>query len=377
MPQIAFGARVRKSPYFERTIAAGASHFTVYNHMYMPMSYGDPEREYWRLIDGVSMWDVAAQRQVEIAGPDAQRLVRYLTTRELGSLPPDQGRYVPICNANGALINDPVLLPLSDGRYWFSIADSDMKLWAAGIALASGRDVSVTEPDVSPLAIQGPKAVDVAENLFGGWVRDLKFFGQRQTEIEGIPLVVARSGWSKQGGYELYLRDGSKGGRLWDLVAEAGKPFDIAPGTPNAIERLESGLISVGTETDETSDPFEMGLGKYVHLDREDDFVGKQALEAIAARGPARRFTGFHIEGPPLKGGSQHRWPLLADGRPAGFVSAAAFSPRARHGAGGNIGVGLVASALARAGQALRCESEAGIRDVVVADLPFDLSHVP
>ena len=377
MAQIAFGARVRKSPFFERTIAAGASHFTVYNHMYMPVSYGDPLAEYRRLVEGVAMWDVAVERQVEISGKDAERLARFLTTRDLKSLAPGQGRYVPICNQAGALINDPVLLPLEDGRFWFSIADSDMKLWAQGIALAGGYDVTIVEPDVSPLAIQGPKAVEVVDAMFGGWVRELTYFGFRETELEGIPLIVAKSGWSKQGGYELYLRDGSMGGRLWDLVAEAGAGHDIGPGAPNYIERLESGLVSVGADTDETADPFEMGLGKFVHLDREDDFAGKVALRDIAQRGPARRFMGMHIDGPPLAAGSQHRWPLSLDGDPAGFISAAAFSPRARAGEGGNVGVGLVRTDCARAGQTLQCASEDGLRAVTVTELPIDLSARP
>lgn len=374
MPQLSFGARVRKSPFFDRTVKAGATHFSVYNHMYMPTGYGDPLGEYWRLVEGVSMWDVACERQVEISGPDAGKLVRYLTPRDLGNLEPGQGRYVPMCNASGALINDPVLLPLENGRFWFSIADSDVALWAQGIALAGGFNVVVREPDVSPLAIQGPKAMDVAEALFGGWVRELKYFGFRETRLEGIPLVVARSGWSKQGGVELYLQDGAKGSRLWDLVAEAGKPFGIAPGTPNGIERLESGLISVGADTDETSNPFEMGLGKYVSLDREDDFAGKAALREVANQGVGRRFVGFHIDGEKLETGSQHRWKLLHKGKCDGFISSAAWSPRVKSGAGGNIGVGLVDAALADEGQVLFTESEAGTRDVTVTALPFHLS---
>lgn len=374
MPQLSLGARVRKSPFFDRAVGAGAASFTVYNHMYMPTGYGDPLGEYWRLIEGVSMWDVGCERQVEISGPDADKLVRYLTPRDLGKIQPGQGRYVPICNAAGTLINDPVLLPLEDGRFWFSIADSDMLLWAQGIALAGGYDVSVSEPEVSPLAIQGPKAMEVAEALFGGWVRELKYFAFRETQLEGIPLVVARSGWSKQGGVELYLCDGAKGGSLWDLVAEAGKPFDIAPGCPNGIERIESGLISLGTDTDETANPFEMGLGKYVSLDREDDFAGKVALGEVANQGVGRRFVGFHISGERLQSGSQHRWKLLHKNKCVGFISAAAFSPRVKSGAGGNIGVGLVEAELAEEGQRLFTESEAGTREVTVTALPFDLS---
>lgn len=374
MPQLSLGARVRKSPFFDRAVAAGAASFTVYNHTYMPTGYGDPFGEYWRLIEGVSMWDVGCERQVEISGPDAEKLVRYLTPRDLGTIQRGQGRYVPICNRAGTLINDPVLLPLEDGRFWFSIADSDMLLWVQGIALAGGYDVSVREPDVSPLAIQGPKAMEVAEALFGGWVRELKYFAFCEAHLDGIPLVVARSGWSKQGGVELYLCDGAKGGALWDLVAEAGKHFGIAPGCPNGIERIESGLISLGTDTDETANPFELGLGKYVSLDREDDFAGKAALGEVANQGVRRRFVGFHISGKKLESGSQHRWKLLHKDQYSGFISAATYSPRVKSGAGGNIGVGLIDVELAEEGQRLFTESEAGTRDVTVTALPFDLS---
>jgi len=235
---LSVGARVRKSPFFAATRKAGLAAASVYNHMFMPTSYGDPAAEYDRLVNGVAMWDVAVERQVALKGPDALKLARLLTPRNLDGLLIGQGKYVPICNYDGMIINDPVLLQVGEDEIWLSIADSDIVLWASAIAGAYGLDVRVFEPDVSPLAIQGPKSADVVADLFGDWARKLKYFGFRITELAGIPLVGARSGWSKQGGFELYLRDGQRGEELWDLVAKVGAPYGIGPGTPNYVERL-------------------------------------------------------------------------------------------------------------------------------------------
>ncbi len=367
--ELALGARNRKSPFFEATVAAGVTQFTVYNHMYMPTSYGDPAAEYRRLTEGVAMWDVSVERQVQLAGPDALALARILTPRNLDKLKPGQGRYVPICDHRGAILNDPVLLPLADDLVWLSIADSDMVLWARAIAAERGLDVTVSEPDVSPLAIQGPKAEEVVAGLFGEWVRELSYFGFRETELDGIALVVARSGWSKQGGFELYLRDGRCGTDLWNRVVEAGRGHDIGPGSPNPIERMESGLISIGADTDDETNPFELGLGRFVDVEQETDFIGKAALARIADEGRRRQFVGYRIDGPPLAAPAQHRWPLHAGGKPAGFVSSAGFSPRVDGGS--NIGVGLVETGLAEEGTELACDSETGPRTAKVAYLPF------
>ncbi len=291
---IAIGPRERKSPFYDCTVEDGVTHFTVYNHMYMPVSYGDPEAEYRRLIQGVAMWDVAAERQVEITGPDAERLIRYLTPRDLKDLPIGKGYYVPICDHQGNLINDPVLLRIEDQRFWLSIADADVLLWVRGVAFEGGFDVTTCEPDVSPLAVQGPKARDVIISLFGEWITELKNFWFRETELDGVPVVLQRSGWSKQGGYELYLCDSERGTELWNKVKAAGQPFGIGPGAPNYIERLESSLLSIGADTLWDSDPFEAGLDKMLDLDRDDDFIGKAALEKADKRS---RTFGMRVRG--------------------------------------------------------------------------------
>ena len=341
---IGIGANIRKSPYFAATLRAGVRSFSVYNHMFIPAHFGDPNGEYRSLIDGVVMWDVAAQRQVQIEGPDATRLAQYLTPRNLSGTRVGQGRYVPICDHDGLLINDPVLLKLTEDRLWLSVADSDIHLWAAAIGRERGWNVRVSEPDVSPLAVQGPLAVEVIAALFGEWVRELRYFAFRETDLDGIPLVLARSGWSKQGGYELYLTDGRQGDALWDKVARAGEPFGIRPGAPNDIERVESGLVSYGSDMRLQvlpADPFEMGLGGLVDLASGHEFVGREALLERAAQPPARLRSGFWIEGNPDSPG--HPVAILHNGAAVGMLSELVFSPRLQR----CIGLGLIRADLA------------------------------
>ncbi len=331
-------SRLRTSPYFEVTLAEGVTDFTTYNHMLMPTSYGKPEEEYWRIIKGVSLWDVAVERQVQLQGPDAGKLVQILAPRDLSKCQVGQGRYVPLCNHDGVLINDPILLKLADDLIWLSIADSNIWFWAKAIAAERGLRVEVTEPDVSPLAVQGPMAEDVVAHVCGDWVRGLKYFWFRETEIMGIPVVVARSGWSKQGGFEVYLRDGSRGTDLWRIFREAGAPWGIGPGNPNLCERVESGLVSYGGDTDAQTNPFEVRMGKYIDLDVPDDTIGIQALRRIHAEGPKRHSLGIILQAeapmPPGFGWN----PILKDGVKVGDLTNCIFSYRLQK----NIGFALI-----------------------------------
>jgi aminomethyltransferase len=341
---IGIGPNIRKSPYFEATVRDGVRSFSVYNHMYIPAHFGDPDAEYDRLLNGVAMWDVAAQRQVQLDGPDAGRLAQYLTPRNLSGMRPGQGRYVPLCDHDGWLINDPVLLKFDETRYWLSVADSDIHLWAAAIAREKGWDVRISEPDVSPLAIQGPLAMEVAAALFGDEARTLRHFAFVRTSLDGIPLVLARSGWSRQGGVELYLMDSALGTALWERVKQAGAPFGIGPGAPNDIERIESGLISYGADMrwqDHRATPFEMGFGPLIDLDADIDHVGRAALLRLAANPPARRRIGLVVDGAPALPG--HPVPLMLEGETVGTVSELAHSRRM----GKTIGLGLLRADLA------------------------------
>ena len=278
MFSISPSARLRPSPFYGSTLEEGVRSFTTYNNMLMPTGYGDPEGEYWRLIHGVSQWDVSVERQVQLKGPDAGRLAQILAPRNLSKCKIGQAKYVAICNHNGVLINDPILLKVDDDCFWLSISDSNIWFWAKAVAYERQLRVEVSEPDVSPMAIQGPKSDEVVASVFGDWIRDLKYFWFNHTNIEGIPVALARSGWSKQGGFEIYLMDGSKGKRLWQIIKEAGKPWDIGPGNPNLCERIESGLLSWGGDTDEETNPFEVRMGKYVDL---DDFSANASSDEI------------------------------------------------------------------------------------------------
>lgn len=364
--EIAIGCNLRKSPYFDATVADGVKSFSVYNHMLAPSHFGDPEGEYRALINNVVMWDVACERQVELSGPDADTLMRYLTTRDISNTAIGQGRYVPICDHDGNLINDPVLQKLSDDRFWLSLADSDILLWAGAIAAERGLEVRVTEPDASPLGVQGPKADDVVADLFGDWVRELRYFWFKETDLDGIPILLARSGWSKQGGFELYLCDASRGTDLYNRVKKAGASYGIVSSAPSDIERVESGLLSYGADARYGVNPFEAGLGNFVDLGRDDDFVGKAALQRIAEEGVRRRRVGFAIGGERISGITEwHDVHLGAD--VVGTMTEAVWSPRL----GKNIAVGMLAYGIADDEQGLEATIDDDRRPVSVTGLPF------
>jgi len=296
-PPIVSAGRIRQSPFHEAVVAEGAESFVVYNRMLIPRGFGDREAEYWRLINDVSMWDVAAQRVVQIQGPDAGELVQALSTRDLSNQDVGQGKYVALCNHSGQLINDPIVSKVTDNCYWLSIADSDIWMWSHAVAGERGFHVEISEPDVSPLAIQGPKAEQVVTSLLGDHVRDLKYFWFKDAALDGIPLKVARSGWSKQGGFELYLLDQSKGTALWNLVKEAGQPHGIGPGYPNPSERTESGLLNWDADCDLNTNPFEVGMERFVDLTLDTSCIGIQALRSLKAKGIERHRLGIKLDG--------------------------------------------------------------------------------
>lgn len=359
-------ARLRPSPFYESAIAEGMVSASIYNRMIMPTSYGDPDAEYWRIINGVSQWDVGVERQVQLKGPDAGRLAQILAPRDLSKCKVGQGKYVALCNHKGTIINDPILLKLDEDLYWLSIADSDIWFWARSIAYERRLDVEVTEPDVSPMALQGPKAEDVVAHVVGDWVRDIKYFWFKETEIEGIPVAVQRSGWSKQGGFEIYLRDGTRGTELWNIFKEAGQPWGIGPGSPATAERTESGLVSVGGDTDDFTNPFEVRLSPYVDLDVPDDVVGIQALRKIALEGPKRHQLGIVMEGdtPSPLG---FRWrDIMRNGIKVGDLTNAVWSRRMEK----NIGYALV-SVDAKPGDEVIVERAEGNINGKLVELPF------
>ena len=274
-----FGTQIRKSPYFNSTVKWGATGFSVYNHMYIPRDFGSPEQNFWNLVNEAILCDVAVERQVEITGPDATKFIQLLTPRDLSKLSVGQCKYVLIVNNEGGILNDPVLLRLKENHYWLSLADSDILLWAQGVAINSGLNVKIIEPDVSPLQLQGPNSGKIMEALFGESINDLKYYWLRELDLDGIPLIVSRTGWSSELGYELYLRDGSKGDELWEKIMAAGKPHGLKPGHTSSIRRIEGGMLSYHADADIDTNPFELGLDRLISLDSEIDFIGKEALK--------------------------------------------------------------------------------------------------
>ncbi len=336
--RIGFGTQIRKSPFFDATLRWGATGFSVYNHMYIPRDFGDPVQNYWNLVTAAILCDVAVERQIEITGPDAAQFVQMLTPRDLSQMAVGQCKYVLITNTEGGILNDPIVLRLGKDHFWFSLADSDILLWAQGLAVHSGLDVTICEPDVSPLQLQGPRSGEVMKALFGDSILDLRYFWLRELDLDGIPLVVSRTGWSSELGYELYLCDGTRGDDLWEKIMAAGAPFGLQPGHTSTIRRIEAGLLSYHADMDADTNPYELGLGRLVDLDT--DFIGKAALARIRDQGIRRKQVGLVIDGPPLSGPNTVFWTVKKDGASIGTVTSAVYSPRLDQ----NIALALIAA---------------------------------
>ncbi len=366
MKAVQRGARLKRSPFFEATQRYGCWGYTVYNHMFLPIGYGDLENEYDKLIHGVTVWDVSVERQVEITGPDAFELTNLLTPRNLAKCKVGQGKYVILCDENGGIINDPVLLRLGENHFWLALADSDVHLWAKGIAYRSGLDVEIKVPDVSPLQVQGPQSKQVVQTLFGDAVLELPYYYFLETELDGIPVVVTRTGWSGEVGYEIYLRDGSRGDELWERVMEAGRPHGIVPTGPSDIRRIEAGILNYGIDMTLDENPYEVGLGWMVNLKQETDFIGKDALRRIRAEGAKRKLVGVEIEGGPLEF-NMMTWAVRANGTAVGNVTSAVYSPCLEK----NIGFAMVPIEHSDDGTSLVIDTEAGERAAKVVPRPF------
>ena len=368
----------RKSPYFEATKRAGCRSWGLYNHMLLPTLYDDPVTEYWALLNGVTMWDVAVERCVEISGPDAFEFTNLLTCRDLSTCAVGQCKYVLLTARRGGIVNDPVLLRLEENRFWLALADSDALLYAKGVAAFAGMDVDLEEADVSPMQIQGPKSKDVIRSLFGDAVADLRYYRCAEAEVNGIPLVVSRTGWTGEVGYELYLRDASRGDELWRLVEEAGAPYDIRAIAPSEARRIEAGIFNYGSDMRSEDTPFHItGLERLVELDQDADFIGKEALRRIAGEGVDRKLVGIYIGGAPMsdEGALNELWAVYgADARAddggdgaIGRVTAGAWSPRLER----NIGYAWVPATHMAVGTPLALGAHDGRREANVAALPF------
>ena len=293
---IAKSRRLRGTPYTSRIEKQGVTAYTIYNHMLLPAAFGSIEDSYHHLKKYVQIWDVAAERQVEISGKDSAKLVQLMTCRDLSKSKDGRCYYCPIIDDNAGLINDPVVLRLNENKWWVSLADSDVILFAKGLAIGNKFDVKIFEPDVDIMAIQGPKSFELMEKVFGDKIVNLKFFGFDYFEFGGDKHLIARSGWSKQGGYEIYVEHNVSGLKLYDHLFEIGKEFNIKPGCPNLIERIESGLLSYGNDIDNGDNPYECGFDKYINIDSEVNFLGKEKLKKIKSEGIEKKLMGVMLD---------------------------------------------------------------------------------
>jgi len=362
-----FGTQIRKSPYFDATVRWGAQGFSVYNHMYIPRDFGDPEQNFWNLVNEAILCDVAVERQVEITGPDAAKFTQMLTCRDLSKMAVGQCKYILITNADGGILNDPILLRLAENHFWISLADSDILLWAQGVAINSGLDVTIGEPDVSPLQLQGPKSGEIMRALFGDDIMDLRYYWLREVELNGIPLIVSRTGWSSELGYEIYLRDGSKGDLLWETIMTAGLEFGLKPGHTSSIRRIEGGMLSYHADADMSTNPYELGFDRLVNLDMEPDFIGKAALQRIKDEGVSRKQIGLIIDGAPLTGPNTTFWEINLDGAPIGKVTSAVYSPRLEQ----NIALAMVSAEHANIGAQVEVITKSGPVRATICERPF------
>ena len=326
MVQLSPSRRLRRTPFSEGVEAAGVKAYTVYNHMLLPTVFRTVEEDYHHLKNAVQVWDVSCERQVEVRGPDAGRLIQLLTPRDLRAMLPGQCYYMPIVDETGGMLNDPVVVKLAEDRWWISIADSDLLYWIKGLAYGYRLDVLVDEPDVSPLGVQGPQADDLMAAVFGDRVRDIRFFRFMTLEFQGRYLVVARSGYSKQGGFEIYVEGSDIAMPLWNALMEAGKDMDVHAGCPNGIERVEGGLLSYGNDMTDDNTPHECGLGKFCNTQTAIGCIGRDALLRVAKEGPVKQVRAINIEGDAVPTSDRY-WPIMSDGKPVGVVSSAAWSP--------------------------------------------------
>lgn len=365
--QFSFGTQVRKSPYSDAALRWGAKGFSVYNHMYIPRDFGDPRQNFWYLVNDAILCDVSVERQVQIKGPDAAKFTQFLCCRDLSKCQVGQCKYVLITDQDGGIINDPILLKLAEDHFWLSIADSDVLLWARGVAVNSGMDVDISEPDVSPLQLQGPKSRDVLRAAFGDAPTELKYYRFMEFDWDGVPLIISRTGWSSELGYEIFLRDGTQGEKLWEHLMAVGGPLGLKPGHTSSIRRIEAGMLSYHADMTLANNPYEMGMGRLVDLDMEADFISKAALTLIKERGVSQQLVGLEIDGAPFVGSNDFFWPVLKEGVKVGTVTSAIYSPRLHK----NIALAMISIDHTASGRVLQVDKLSETRACTVVPIPF------
>jgi glycine cleavage system aminomethyltransferase T len=364
------GARNRRTPYYEATQKYGPKGFTVYNHMYFPIRFDSFENEFDALLNGVTLWDVSVERCLEISGPDGLRFAQLLTPRDLSTCAVGQAKYVLICDHDGGIVNDPVLTRMEENTFWFALASSDALLFARGLRNAyPDLDVTIQEADVAPLQVQGPKSKDLMVKLVGEGILDLKYYFWTDAKIGGVPVVVTRTGWTSEVGYEVYTTDTSRGNAVYEAIMEAGQEFGIKPTGPSDIRRIEGAIFNWGADMTYQENAYEMGLDRLVDLETvsEHACISIAAYKAIAARGVDRKINGVVIDGEPFPALNNVKWPASIDGTVVGKVTSAIHSPRL----GQNIGFCWLPADKSHEGQGATVETEWGTRSAIVTPMPF------
>lgn len=363
---VAPSSRLRRTPFWDGVLAEGVKACSVYNRMLLPTLFRTPEEDYRHLKEHVQLWDVSCQRQAEISGPDAERLVQMLTPRFIGGMRVRQCKYAPVVDDKGGMLNDPVLVKLAGDRFWFSLADSDFLLMAKGLAIGAGLDAEVFEPDVSPLAVQGPKSEELMRRVFGPRVADVGFFEFDWFEFGGTEHVVSRSGYSKQGGFEIYLDGTGLGMPLWRELMAAGADLEVGAGCPTYAERVEAGLLSYGNDITSDHNPFECGLGKFCDLAKAVSCIGRDALLEAERKGLARQIRYLSIDGPPVPP-LDRKWPVTCGGEAAGSVGSATWSPDFRT----NVAIAMISRECFADGTRVQVDAQGEIRDATVRERTF------
>ncbi|MEK9636049.1 MAG: glycine cleavage T C-terminal barrel domain-containing protein [Acidimicrobiaceae bacterium] len=357
--------RIKKSPFFEKAVEYGATEFHPYNGMWMPVGYDSPVNEYWNVLERASLWDVGVQKCVEIAGPDAEAFMQLLTPRDITTIEPGRCAYVFLTNQDGGVLNDPVMLRIAEDRFWLSTADSDMYLWAKGVSAFSGHEVEIATPHVYPMQLQGPRSAEIMVDVFGEEILDLRYYWWMRSSVDGIDVVISRTGYSSELGYEVYLLGEARGGELWEILMTAGKPYGISPGSPNRIRRIEGGVLDYASDITPDENPLELGLDRLIAWDT--DFLGKAALEKVRDEGVRRRLIGLFLDGPALQKNNEHRWPVTSASTKVGFVTNAVHSPRLDR----NIAFAMIGVPFDANDTVLTVETVEGARSAERTTLPF------
>jgi len=364
--ELSISRRTRSTPYTNRITAAGVKAYTVYNHMLLATVFDNIVEDYHHLKKHVQVWDIACERQIEVRGTDAARLIQMLTPRDMRAMTPGRCYYTPMVDETGGMLNDPVTIKLDDDRFWVSIADSDLLFWIKGIAYGLRLEVDVREADIWPLAVQGPKADDLVARIFGPYAREIRFFRGTMMPFHGVDLFVARSGYSKQGGFEIYVQGTEIAEPLWDALFEAGEDLNVRVGSPNLIERIEGGLLSYGSDMTAENTPHECGLDRFCQVEQAIGCVGRDALLRVSREGPIRQIRSLAIDGdavPPCL----DAWPVVANGKTIGRVTSAAWSPDFET----NVAIGMIRLSHWDDGTAVEVVTPDGLRRAIVKENTF------